>query len=197
MGESILTLTEAATQQLKSARDADKATDMALRVRVHEDGAAFRYELELVPENTKGPGDAVVDAEGIPIYIDEESVPRLRGATLDYSDDVTGAGLKFENPNKTRLGQDPIGERVQQILDARVNPGVKAHGGHVSLIDVQDGRVFLQLGGGCQGCGMVDVTLRQGIEVMLKEEIPEITEVLDTTDHAAGDNPYYQPSKES
>ena len=86
---------------------------------------------------------------------------------------------------------------MQEILDARINPGVKAHGGHVSLIDVQDGRVFLQLGGGCQGCGMVDVTLRQGIEVMLKEEIPEITEVLDTTDHAAGDNPYYQPSKEA
>ncbi|MCH6564190.1 MAG: iron-sulfur cluster assembly accessory protein [Myxococcales bacterium] len=197
MGEPILTLTEAATQRLKSARDADQATDVALRVRVHEDGAAFRYELELVPENTRGPGDAVVDAEGVLIYIDEESVPRLRGATLDYDDSVTGAGLTFKNPNKTRLGQDPIGERVQQILDARVNPGVKAHGGHVSLIDVQEGRVFLQLGGGCQGCGMVDVTLRQGIEVMLREEIPEITEVLDTTDHAAGDNPYYQPSKEA
>ncbi len=195
MGEPILTLTEAATQRLKSAREADEATDVALRVRVHEDGAAFRYELELVPENTRGPGDAVVNAEGVLIYIDEESVPRLRGATLDYTDDVTGAGLKFENPNKTRLGQDPIGGRVQQILDERVNPSVKAHGGHVSLIDVQEGRVFLQLGGGCEGCGMVDVTLRQGIEVMLKEEIPEITEVLDTTDHAAGDNPYYQPSK--
>ncbi len=197
MGESILTLTEAATQRLKNAQDADQATDVALRVRVHEDGAAFRYELEMVPENTRGPGDAVVGAEGVLIYIDEESVPRLRGATLDYDTSVTGAGLTFKNPNKTRLGQDPIGERVQQILDARVNPSVKAHGGHVSLIDVQEGRVFLQLGGGCQGCGMVDVTLRQGIEVMLKEEIPEITEVLDTTDHAAGDNPYYQPSKES
>ncbi len=197
MGESILTLTEAATQRLKSAQDADQATDVALRVRVHEDGAAFRYELEMVPENIRRPGDAVVDAEGVLIYIDEESAPRLRGATLDYDDSVTGAGLTFKNPNKTRLGQDPIGERVQQILDARVNPSVKAHGGHVSLIDVQEGRVFLQLGGGCQGCGMVDVTLRQGIEVMLKEEIPEITEGLDTTDQAAGDNPYYQPSKEA
>ncbi len=197
MGEPILTLTEAATQRLKSARDADKATDVALRVRVHEDGAAFDYELEMVLENTKAPGDAVVDAEGILIYIDEESVPRLRGATLDYTDGVTGTGLKFENPNKTRLSQDPIGGRVQQLLDTRINPGVKEHGGHVTLIDVQEGRVFLQLGGGCQGCGMVDVTLRQGIEVMLKEEIPEITEVLDTTDHSSGDNPYYQPSKES
>ncbi len=170
---------------------------MALRVRVHEDGAAFDYELELVPENTKAPGDAVVDADGVLIYIDEESVPRLRGATLDYTDGVTGTGLKFENPNKTRLSQDPIGARVQQLLDTRINPSVKEHGGHVTLIDVQEGRVFLQLGGGCQGCGMVDVTLRQGIEVMLREEIPEITEVLDTTDHSSGDNPYYQPSKES
>ena len=89
MGESILTVTEAATQKLKSAQDADQAADVALRVRVHEDGAAFRYELEMVPENTKGPGDAVVDAEGILIYIDAESVPRLRGATLDYADDIT------------------------------------------------------------------------------------------------------------
>ncbi|MCZ6571233.1 MAG: iron-sulfur cluster assembly accessory protein [Deltaproteobacteria bacterium] len=197
MAEPILTLTEAATQRLKSARDADQATDIALRVRVHEDGAAFRYEFELVPENTKGPGDAVVDAEGILIYIDEESVPRLRGATLDYTDDVTGGGLKFENPNKTRLSQDASGGRVQDLLDSRINPRVKDHGGPVTLIDVQEGRVFLELGGGCQGSGMVDVTLRQGIEVMLREEIPEITEVLDTTDHAAGDNPYYQPSKES
>ncbi len=103
MGEPILTLTEVATQRLKSARDADQATDVALRVRVHEVGAAFDYELKLVPENTKGPGDAVVDAEGMLIYIDEESVPRLRGATLDYTDDVTGAGFKFENPNPPRL----------------------------------------------------------------------------------------------
>ncbi len=93
MGESILTVTEAAAQRLKKSRDADQATDVALRVRVHEDGAAFRYELELVPENTREPGDAVVDAEGVLIYIDEESVPRLRGATLDYTDDVTGAVL--------------------------------------------------------------------------------------------------------
>ncbi len=109
MGEPILTLTETATKRLKSAQDADRATDVALRVRVREVGAAFDYELELVPENTRVPGDAVVDAEGVLIYIDEESAPRLRGATLDYSDGVTGAGLKFENPNKTRLGQDPIG----------------------------------------------------------------------------------------
>jgi Fe/S biogenesis protein NfuA len=72
---------------------------------------------------------------------------------------------------------------------------VAGHGGWVELIDVQDKRVYLQMGGGCQGCGAADITLKAGIERLLKEEIPEIEEVLDTTDHASGANPYYTPSK--
>jgi len=86
-------------------------------------------------------------------------------------------------------------ERVQHLLDTSINPGVAGHGGFVRLMDVQDNVVYLQMGGGCQGCGMADVTLKAGIETLIKEEIPEVTEVLDTTDHAAGRNPYYTPSK--
>jgi Fe/S biogenesis protein NfuA len=85
--------------------------------------------------------------------------------------------------------------RVQELIDSMINPAVAGHGGFVELVDVQDNRVYLQMGGGCQGCGAADVTLKQGIERLIKEEIPEIEEVLDTTDHASGDNPYYQPSK--
>lgn len=88
-----------------------------------------------------------------------------------------------------------IKERVQHLLDTSINPGVAGHGGFVRLMDVQDNVVYLQMGGGCQGCGMADVTLKAGIETLIKEEIPEVTEVLDTTDHAAGRNPYYTPSK--
>ena len=88
-----------------------------------------------------------------------------------------------------------IKERVQHLLDTSINPGVAGHGGFVRLMDVQDNVVYLQMGGGCQGCGMADVTLKAGIERLIKEEIPEVTEVLDTTDHAAGRNPYYTPSK--
>ena len=88
-----------------------------------------------------------------------------------------------------------IKERVQHLLDTSINPGVAGHGGFVRLMDVQDNVVYLQMGGGCQGCGMADVTLKAGIESLIKEEIPEVTEVLDTTDHAAGRNPYYTPSK--
>ena len=88
-----------------------------------------------------------------------------------------------------------IKERVQHLLDTSINPGVAGHGGFVRLMDVQDNVVYLQMGGGCQGCGMADVTLKAGIESLIKEEIPEVAEVLDTTDHAAGRNPYYTPSK--
>lgn len=85
--------------------------------------------------------------------------------------------------------------KVQEVIDTMINPAVAGHGGYVELIDVQDNRVYLQMGGGCQGCGAADITLKAGIERLLREEIPEIAEVLDTTDHAAGDNPYYTPGK--
>jgi len=85
--------------------------------------------------------------------------------------------------------------RVQELIDTMINPAVAGHGGFVELIDVQDNRVYLVMGGGCQGCGAADVTLKSGIERLIKEEIPEIAEVLDTTDHAAGNNPYYTPGK--
>jgi Fe/S biogenesis protein NfuA len=85
--------------------------------------------------------------------------------------------------------------RVQELIESMINPAVAGHGGFVELVDVQDNRVYLQMGGGCQGCGAADVTLKQGIERLIKEEIPEITEVLDATDHAAGSNPNYTPGK--
>jgi Fe/S biogenesis protein NfuA len=86
--------------------------------------------------------------------------------------------------------------RVQELIDTMINPAVAGHGGYVELIDVQDNRVYLQMGGGCQGCGAADITLKSGIERLLKEEIPEIVEILDTTDHASGSNPYYTPGKQ-
>ena len=85
--------------------------------------------------------------------------------------------------------------KVQELIDTMINPAVAGHGGSVELIDVQDSRVYLQMGGGCQGCGAADVTLKSGIERLIKEELPEVTEVLDTTDHGSGSNPYYTPGK--
>ena len=89
---------------------------------------------------------------------------------------------------------DVIRKRVQEVLDTRINPSVAAHGGRVALIGVQGNTIFIQMGGGCQGCGQANVTLKQGVEVEIHAAVPEVGDILDTTDHAAGRNPYYQPS---
>jgi Fe/S biogenesis protein NfuA len=85
--------------------------------------------------------------------------------------------------------------RVQELIETSINPAVAGHGGYVELLDVKDSTAYIAMGGGCQGCGAADITLKAGIERLIREEIPEITEVLDTTDHAAGSNPYYTPGK--
>ncbi len=97
-----------------------------------------------------------------------------------------------EVPSRTPEEQFKL---VQQLLDTEVNPAVASHGGFFKLLDVKENRVFVQLGGGCQGCGMVDVTLRQGVEQRLREVMPELEALIDTTDHASGSNPFYQASK--
>ena len=91
--------------------------------------------------------------------------------------------------------EDTIRDKVRQLLKDEINPAVAAHGGYVDLINVKGNSVYLQLGGGCQGCGMADVTLRQGIEQMIRRAVPEVGEILDATDHAGGRNPYYAPEK--
>jgi Fe-S cluster biogenesis protein NfuA len=93
------------------------------------------------------------------------------------------------------VDDDVLYERVADLFERQVNPMVARHGGRVELIDVQDAVVLLRLAGGCQGCGMADVTLRQGIEAMLHEHVPEVQGVVDVTDHTAGTNPYFSAAK--
>ncbi|HMG35077.1 MAG TPA: NifU family protein [Blastocatellia bacterium] len=94
-----------------------------------------------------------------------------------------------------RLPPEEVRRRVQQVLDEHINPGVGMHGGFVELLDVQDDNVFIRMGGGCQGCGAADITLRQGVERLIREFVPQVREIMDATDHAAGQNPYFSPQK--
>ena len=103
---------------------------------------------------------------------------------VDYRDSKPKPGLQTEK-----------GKAVQRLLDERINPSVATHGGHIALVDVQEDTAYIRLEGGCQGCGMADVTLKQGVEVEIKKEVPSIAHVLDVTDHDGGGNPYYQPGK--
>ena len=108
---------------------------------------------------------------------------------------VTGLPAVSDDLHKSIPPQEELRSKVWEVLETRINPAVAAHGGFVQLIDVQGNTVYIQMGGGCQGCGMADVTLKQGVEVEIRAAVPEVGEILDTTDHAAGRNPYYTPSK--
>jgi Fe/S biogenesis protein NfuA len=108
------------------------------------------------------------------------------GQRLKYSAYITGRESTMD---------EEIREKVQNLIENAINPAIAGHGGFVDLLDVNDKVVYLSMGGGCQGCGMADVTLRHGIEALLRDEIPEIAEVVDATDHTAGDNPFYAPAK--
>ncbi len=148
-------------------------------------------KLWLVKDDDKDDADTTFDGGGFDVHVDPLSAQHLQGASVDFVEDVMQSGFRvyFESPT----WDDPIAQRVQDVLDTMVNPGVAGHGGNVSLKSVENGTAIIEFGGGCQGCGAADVTLKHGVERMIKEQVPEITRVSDVTDHAAGENPYYLP----
>ena len=190
----MITITAAAQEKVAALIAAEEQKDLALRVAiVGHQGGSFQYDLGFVKENDLRDSDAVIDCDGFRVFIDAASAEKLVGASVDFVEGVFESGFKIANPNS--VWSDPVAAAVQSVIDAKINPGVASHGGHVTLLEVKDGRAYIAFGGGCQGCGMASVTLKQGVEVLIKQAVPEITAVLDTTDHASGTNPYFQPAK--
>jgi Fe/S biogenesis protein NfuA len=196
-----INVTDVAKEKILEAL-AKQSDKNALRLEARANGTPqFSYAMRLVSEDEQTDQDFRYDAGGLVLLIDEQSAGNLSGATIDFEDRVVRSGFKFDNPNKPEVpsvGSGPRGdltgsmeERVQQLLDRELNPAVAAHGGRISLAGVKDNKVYLTFGGGCHGCGMVDVTLKQGVEARIRELIPEVEEVLDTTDHSSGENPFY------
>ena len=158
-----------------------------------------RYDITIIEPDEKCPEDLVFDGYGFEVVMEPESAKLLEGARVDWIETLTESGFKVENPNLAPIGskplEGPLADRVRQAIDQFVNPGVAQHGGHVTLVAVRDKIVYLQMGGGCQGCGMASVTLSQGIERILQEQVPEIEGVEDVTNHGDGQNPYISASK--
>ena len=193
----MVTITEVAKEKIIELIGASETPIKGLRLGAQAvSPLKVDFKMAFIADDLDTTGDTVIEFEGFNVYIDDESLPNAEEANIDYVDGLVGSGFKVERPSKTPPNvSGPIVDKIQQVIDERINPAVASHGGHVSLIDVKDKAVYLQLGGGCQGCGMADVTLKQGIEVMIKEAVPEIEEIFDVTDHADGNNPYYQQSK--
>ena len=154
--------------------------------------SAFEYGLGLEVEPNLD--DIVIDCGDFKVLVDPESAESLQGAIIDYVEDLNSSGFKVDNPN-TPTWDNPKAQAIQQLIDERINPAVASHGGQIDLLDVTDDSIYIHMGGGCQGCGMANVTLKHGIEGMIQEHFPEIKNIIDTTDHASGENPYYQSSK--
>jgi Fe/S biogenesis protein NfuA len=139
-----------------------------------------------------------IECRDFSLYVDSASRPFLDGATIDFDKSPTGGALTIRAPGLrgTPPGENAsVIERVRYVIESEVNPQLASHGGRVSLREVTaEGIVVLQFGGGCHGCGMVDATLRGGVERTLKQRVPEVTGVADATDHSTGENPYVRRS---
>ena len=206
----VLTITpEARATVLEVLANEAEADTLALWLEVSGEAAgAYAYDMYFQAVADAGAGDVVQTDEQLPVVVPSTSVGKLQGATLDFVTDASGeGGLVIVNPNTppapTLAGlasipevdlSDPFAARVVSVLEEQVNPSIASHGGRADLVAVEDFSVYLRLSGGCQGCGMAKATLSQGIEVILREAIPEIANVVDVTDHADGTNPYYQPA---
>jgi Fe/S biogenesis protein NfuA len=188
-----LNVTPVATAQIKRILEQEGLSEQAVKVAISErTPTGFQYALEFIDRADKGADDVVLEQDDVVFYVDGGSLDALTGTTLDYVDTGLSAGFKFDNPNRPKLLEDPIAERVHRVILDQINPSVASHGGYVQLLDVKDGTAFVQLGGGCQGCGSADMTVKEGIQTTICQEVPEIHSVLDVTDHAAGTNPYFK-----
>jgi len=156
----------------------------------------FIYRLIFIPSDLRKPEDALQETEGQHLVFDPLSARYLAGSTLRFVEGPDESGFKIENPNP--LWHDPVAAQVDEVIEHKVNPGIAMHGGQVTLLDVDHGVAYINMSGGCQGCGLANVTLKQGVERMIREAAPEIVQVVDTTEHALGVNPYYRsPQGES
>lgn len=200
---SIVEITDAARDKILQLRDGEGIPDLHLGLRITGVGAqGFLYETAFLRPEDLTQSDIVEDHGGLPVAIAMDSVDNLRGAVLDLSNEGAGPGLVMRNPNvpTPELPGGELGDleltgtpedKVRTLLEQRINPAIAAHGGVAHVVGVEGSTAMLELGGGCQGCGLAAVTLRQGIERAILEAIPEIDEVVDVTDHSMGTNPFY------
>lgn len=195
----VFTVTPDAIERILELRQQeDDPPGLALRVEVTGTaGVEYAYDLSFDPIAEAGEADAQYVQDELPVIVPAGSIEQLTGATLDIPAGG-GPGLVLRNPNRP----DPlsgkhldltgtIAEQVEQLLKEQVNPALAAHGGFAQLKGVDDTVVYVTMGGGCQGCAVSAMTLRDGIARSIREAIPEVTDVIDTTDHEAGENPFY------
>lgn len=199
--ENTLAVTDEAVEAILGIRaNEPDAEELALTVAITGvRNMQFVYELTFIPVVDAAADDVLQRFGELPIVVRADSVESLTGAMVVIRD----GGLAIDNPHSPSppmgsgeaIAEGPLADQVRQVLEQQVNPAIAAHGGFAELVAIEDDTAYLRMGGGCQGCAIAQVTLTQGIEVAIKEAVPEIVEVIDVTDHTSGENPYYESSK--
>ncbi|MBX3002388.1 MAG: NifU family protein [Anaerolineales bacterium] len=198
----ILDVTSAATDKIAELIRTRGKPGLAVRVGIRGTlpGGGYQTEFKFQDRRNATPEDIVQPAGEFDFLFDPDVAKKVQGCRVDYDDQRYAAGFNIEyppapfGPPAERIRSDwsdPLAVRVQQVINEYINPGVAGHGGWVLLTDVKSTSVYVEMGGGCQGCGLSAVTLRQGIERAIMEAVPEVTEVIDITEHGEGENPYY------
>ncbi len=198
----VLSVSDAAMETVLGIR-AEEPDPSALGLRVEVTGAngtEYTYDLSFEELANIGDDHLTYQVGELTVAIPHDSVDQLRGAELDLPRSPGQGGLVIRNPNRANplAGIDveltgDIAEKVTQLLEASINPALASHGGFATLVGVDDdNNVYVTMGGGCQGCSASAATLTAGIKSSIKEAIPEVVDVIDATDHAAGENPFYR-----
>jgi Fe/S biogenesis protein NfuA len=199
--EIVLAVSDAAMSTVLGIRAEEPDPDaLGLRVEVTgSKGSEYTYDLCFHELAAVADDDVIYTVGELTVVIPADSVDALRGAELDLPRASGQGGLVIRNPNRAdplagiqiELTGD-IAEQVAQLLEQSVNPALASHGGYATLVGVDDdNNVYVTMGGGCQGCSASAATLKDGIRSAIMEHIPEVREVIDATDHAAGENPFY------
>ncbi len=194
----MIEITQAAQDYFRKLLLQQDADDLGLRLRVVAPGTPqAACDLQFCPEGSAAVDDRSDRYEGFDLHVAADSVSWLKDALIDFESGEAGAGqLTIKAPNiKGSMPEEDasLADRVRWVIDSEINPRLASHGGRVSLEGISaESEVLLRFGGGCHGCGMVDVTLKEGIETTLRQHFPEISGIRDATDHDTGENPYYR-----
>jgi Fe/S biogenesis protein NfuA len=199
--DQVMTVTEAAFAKVLEVRnEEDDPAGLALRVSITgSQGVDYVYDLAFFEIAAAQEDDVRWEVDDLSFLIPAEDREKLAGATLDLPSNPTQGGLVIRNPNRPNpLGDigtleltGEIPEQVGQLIAERINPALASHGGYATLVGIEGSTAYVTMGGGCQGCSMSAATLTEGIRSAILEAVPEILEVVDATDHSAGENPFY------
>ena len=193
----IINITKSAEEYLAKLIQDKNETDLSIRIFISDPGTP-KAETCLAyckPEEAM-PDDMILNLDLINVNIEKRSIPFLKDCEVNFDNETFGGQLTIKAPNARlpNISPDsPVEDRINYVIYNEINPMLESHGGEVSLVEFNDKNIaVLQFGGGCQGCGMVDVTLKDGIEKTLIDQIPEVKAVKDLTDHSINDNAYYK-----